>query len=67
MVGASINGRKLSFGFTNGGYDLGPSSTAPSNAGSDYGGSFIEFTREDVDALINEKSKRKDRFNCKVS
>ncbi|KAK2423988.1 kinesin protein KIN-14N [Trifolium repens] len=64
MVGTPMNGRRLSFGFGNGGHDLGPSSTPPSNAGSDYG-SFIDFTREDVEALLNEKSKRKDRFNYK--
>ncbi|XP_004487619.1 kinesin-like protein KIN-14N [Cicer arietinum] len=64
MVGTQINGRRLSFGVVNGGHDLGPSSTPPSNAGSDYG-SFIEFTREDVETLLNEKSKRKDRFNYK--
>ncbi|GAU26363.1 hypothetical protein TSUD_101970 [Trifolium subterraneum] len=46
MVGTPMNGRRLSFGFGNGGHDLGPSSTPPSNAGSDYG-SFIDFTRED--------------------
>ncbi|QHO35083.1 hypothetical protein S83_029101 [Arachis hypogaea] len=28
--------------------------------------SIIEFTREDVEALLNEKAKRKDRFNYKV-
>ncbi|AES66858.1 putative minus-end-directed kinesin ATPase [Medicago truncatula] len=64
MVGTPMNGRRLSFGFGNGGHDLGPSSTPPSNAGSDYG-SYIDFTREDVEALLNEKSKRKDRFNYK--
>ena len=37
MVGTPMNGRRLSFGFGNGGHDLGPSSTPPSNAGSDYG------------------------------
>ncbi|KAF1882806.1 hypothetical protein Lal_00002987 [Lupinus albus] len=68
MVGTPItpiNGRTGStFSVVNGGHDLGPSSTPPSNAGSDYGG-IIEFTREDVEALLNEKSKRKDRFNYK--
>lgn len=65
MVGTPMNGRRLSFGFGNGGHELGPSSTPPSNAGSDYG-SFVDFTRDDVEALLNEKSKRKDRFNYKV-
>ncbi|CAI8593017.1 unnamed protein product [Vicia faba] len=64
MVGTPMNGRRLSFGFGNGGHELGPSSTPPSNAGSDYG-SFVDFTRDDVEALLNEKSKRKDRFNYK--
>ncbi|OIW15461.1 hypothetical protein TanjilG_28660 [Lupinus angustifolius] len=68
MVGTPItpiNGRTgPSFSVINGGHDLVPSSATPSNAGSDYGG-IIEFTREDVEALMNEKSKRKDRFNYK--
>ncbi|ESW21682.1 hypothetical protein PHAVU_005G090700 [Phaseolus vulgaris] len=64
MVGTPINGRtRPAFGVVNGGHDLGPSSAPPSNAGSDYG--IIEFTREDVEALLNEKAKRKDRFNYK--
>ncbi|XP_027342374.1 kinesin-like protein KIN-14N isoform X2 [Abrus precatorius] len=64
MVGTPINGRtRPAFAVVNGGHDLGPSSTPPSNAGSDYG--IIEFTREDVEALLNEKAKRKDRFNYK--
>ena len=66
MVGTPINGRtRQAFTVVNGGHDLGPSSAPPSNAGSDYG--IIEFTREDVEALLNEKAKRKDRFNYKVS
>ncbi|XP_057727229.1 kinesin-like protein KIN-14N [Arachis stenosperma] len=66
MVGTPINGRaRPAFAVVNGGNDQqhGPSSDPPSNAGSDYG--VIEFTREDVEALLNEKSKRKDRFNYK--
>ncbi|TKY48990.1 Kinesin-3 protein [Spatholobus suberectus] len=65
MVGTPINGRtRPAFAVVNGGgHDLGPSSAPPSNAGSDYG--IIEFTREDVEALMNEKAKRKDRFNYK--
>ena len=67
MVGTPINGRtRPAFAVVNGGHDHhGPSSDPPSNAGSDYG--VVEFTREDVEALLNEKSKRKDRFNYKVS
>ncbi|ESW04977.1 hypothetical protein PHAVU_011G141500 [Phaseolus vulgaris] len=65
MVGTPINGRtRQAFTVVNGGgHDLGPSSAPPSNAGSDYGA--IEFTREDVEALLNERAKRKDRFNYK--
>jgi len=66
MVGTPINGMtRQAFTVVNGGgHDLGPSSAPPSNAGSDYGA--IEFTREDVEALLNERAKRKDRFNYKV-
>ncbi|KAF7822856.1 Kinesin-like protein KIN-14N [Senna tora] len=66
MVGTPINGRtRQAFMVVNGGHDLGlgPSSAPPSNAGSDCG--IIEFTREDVEALLNEKAKKKDRFNYK--
>ncbi|XLR14565.1 hypothetical protein S83_042503 [Arachis hypogaea] len=67
MVGTPINGRsRQAFSLVNGvggGHDLTPGSAPPSNAGSDYG--IIEFTREDVEALLNEKAKRKDRFNYK--
>lgn len=67
MVVTPINGRgRQAFTVVNGGgHDLDPSSAPPSNAGSDNG--MIEFTREDVEALLNEKAKRKDRFNYKVS
>ncbi|QCD87196.1 kinesin-like protein KIN-14N isoform X1 [Vigna unguiculata] len=65
MVGTPINGRtRQAFTVVNGGgHDLGLGSAPPSNAGSDYGA--IEFTREDVEALLNERAKRKDRFNYK--
>ncbi|KAE9620732.1 putative minus-end-directed kinesin ATPase [Lupinus albus] len=64
MVETPSNGRaRLAFPIVNGGHDVSPSSAPPSNAGSDY--SIIEFTREDVEALLNEKAKRKDRFNYK--
>ncbi|XP_057457693.1 kinesin-like protein KIN-14N [Lotus japonicus] len=65
MVVTPINGRgRQAFTVVNGGgHDLDPSSAPPSNAGSDNG--MIEFTREDVEALLNEKAKRKDRFNYK--
>lgn len=66
MVGTATNGRsRHAFSLVNGGHDMGPNSAPASNAGSECGG--IEFTREDVEALLNEKPKRKDRFNLKVS
>ncbi|KAM1150078.1 hypothetical protein FF1_030678 [Malus domestica] len=64
MVGPAKNGRvRHAFSVVNGGQELGPSSAPVSNAGSESGG--IEFTREDVDALLNERPKRKDRFSLK--
>ncbi|EXB50942.1 hypothetical protein L484_021170 [Morus notabilis] len=65
MVGtATKNGRtRQAFSLVNGGYDMSPSSAPPSNAGSECGGT--EFTREDVEALLREKPKRKDKFNLK--
>lgn len=66
MVGTARNGRvRHAFSVVNGGQDLGPSSAPASNAGSECDG--IEFTREDVEALLNERPRRKDRFNLKVS
>ncbi|KAG6637507.1 kinesin-like protein KIN-14N isoform X1 [Carya illinoinensis] len=64
MVGTANNGRsRQAFSVVNGGQDLGPNSAPASNAGSECGG--IELTREEVEALLNEKPKRKDRFNLK--
>ncbi|AES89902.2 putative minus-end-directed kinesin ATPase [Medicago truncatula] len=64
MVETPINGRiRQALTVVNGGHDVGLSSAPPSNAGSDYG--VIEFTREDVEALLNEKAKKKERFNYK--
>ncbi|KAM6553693.1 hypothetical protein CsatB_014455 [Cannabis sativa] len=64
MVGTATNGRgRHSFPYINGGYDMSPGSAPASNAGSECGG--IEFTREDVEALLREKPKRKDKFNLK--
>lgn len=64
MVGTARNGRvRHAFSVVNGGQDLGPSSAPASNAGSECDG--IEFTREDVEALLNERPRRKDRFNLK--
>ncbi|XP_050899536.1 kinesin-like protein KIN-14N isoform X2 [Lathyrus oleraceus] len=64
MVETPINGRiRQAFTVVNGGHNVGLTSTPPSIAGSDYG--VIEFTREDVEALLNEKAKKKERFNYK--
>ncbi|XVF70519.1 hypothetical protein PTKIN_Ptkin11bG0168100 [Pterospermum kingtungense] len=64
MVGTANNGRvRLAFSLVNGSQDLGPNSEPASNAGSECGG--IEFTREDVEALVSEKMKYKNKFNYK--
>ncbi|XVE50512.1 hypothetical protein DITRI_Ditri01bG0168100 [Diplodiscus trichospermus] len=64
MVGTANNGRlRLAFSLVNGSQDLGPDSAPASNAGSECGG--IEFTREDVEALVSEKMKYKSKFNYK--
>ncbi|EOY12616.1 Kinesin 3 isoform 2 [Theobroma cacao] len=64
MVGTANNGRlRLAFSLVNGSHDLGPNSAPASNAGSECGG--IEFTREDVEALVSEKMKYKNKFNYK--
>ncbi|XP_040990128.1 kinesin-like protein KIN-14N [Juglans microcarpa x Juglans regia] len=64
MVGTANNGRsRQAFSVVNEGQDLGPNSAPTSNAGSECG--WIEFTREDVEVLLNEKPKRKDKFNLK--
>ncbi|KAA3467520.1 kinesin-1 [Gossypium australe] len=64
MVGTANNGRlRLAFSLVNGSQDLDLSSAPASNAGSECGG--IEFTREDVEALVNEKMKYKSKFNYK--
>ncbi|KAG8386197.1 hypothetical protein BUALT_Bualt03G0123900 [Buddleja alternifolia] len=47
----------------NGGHDIPPVSGPPGNSGSDCG--VIEFTKEDVEALVNEKLKIKNKFNHK--
>lgn len=48
----------------NGGGDLPPLSGPPSTTGSDCG--VIEFTKETVEALLNERLKIKNKFNYKV-
>ncbi|KAG8492556.1 hypothetical protein CXB51_009980 [Gossypium anomalum] len=64
MIGTPNNGRlRLAFSLVNGSQDLGPDSTPVSHAGSECGA--IEFTREDVEALVSEKMKSKNKFNYK--
>lgn len=70
MVGtANGNGSRTpvtprqAFSVVNGGQDPGMRSGPGSIAGSDCGG--IEFTREEVDALLNMKIRTKDKFNLK--
>ncbi|KAL4332972.1 hypothetical protein GQ457_07G013820 [Hibiscus cannabinus] len=64
MVGSASNGRlRLAFSPVNGSQDLSPSSTPASNADSECGA--VEFTREDVEALVSEKMKSKNKFNYK--
>ncbi|XP_012070722.1 kinesin-like protein KIN-14N isoform X2 [Jatropha curcas] len=64
MVGTAANGRvRQAFSIVNGEQELAPNSAPPSNNGSEYGG--FEFTREDVDALLNERMKYKNKFNYK--
>lgn len=66
MVGPANGSRtRQAFTVVNGGLDLhmaggpGPGSSAGSECGS------VEFTREDVEALLNEKMKTKNKFNLK--
>ncbi|KAJ0840493.1 hypothetical protein HanPSC8_Chr14g0619451 [Helianthus annuus] len=51
------------FSVVNGGQDPGLQSGRGSIVGSDCGG--MEFTREEVDALLNTKIRTKDKFNLK--
>uniref|UniRef100_A0A165ZDW0 Kinesin-like protein n=2 Tax=Daucus carota subsp. sativus TaxID=79200 RepID=A0A165ZDW0_DAUCS len=56
-----IRNNRQVFSVVNGGaQDL--AATNGSNAGSDYGG---DFTKDEVDALLNEKMKTKNKFNLK--
>ncbi|KAJ9551289.1 hypothetical protein OSB04_015334 [Centaurea solstitialis] len=64
MVGAANGGRvsRQVFSVVNGGQDpvmVGPASSAGSDCGA------IEFTREDVEALLNEKIRTKNKFSLK--
>ncbi|GAB2284643.1 hypothetical protein Dimus_019095 [Dionaea muscipula] len=69
MVGTRSNGfrNREAFSIINGGQDRAPAgapASAPASiAGSECSG--IEFTREDVEALVNERIKTKNKFNYK--
>ncbi|XWS27903.1 hypothetical protein CRYUN_Cryun25bG0020100 [Craigia yunnanensis] len=64
MAGTANNDRlRLAFSLVNGSQYLGPNNAPASNAGSECDG--IEFTREDVEALVSEKMKYKNKFNYK--
>ncbi|GFP89974.1 kinesin-3 [Phtheirospermum japonicum] len=54
---------RQAFSVVNGGQDLPPTSGPPSISDSDYG--VIEFHKEDVEALVNEKLRIKNNFNYK--
>lgn len=68
MVGTATNGggriQSQVFSVVNGGQDPGIRVGTGSTAGSDCG--VIEFTREDVEALVNEKIRTKNKFSLKV-
>ncbi|CAA7049212.1 unnamed protein product [Microthlaspi erraticum] len=58
------NGRiRSAFPVANGSKDLTSNSAPASTAGSEYGP--VEFTRDDVEALLNERIKYKSKFNYK--
>jgi len=56
---SGANGRRQSFPAS------APPSAPGSNAGSDVGSGF-DFTKEDVEALLNERIKIRNKFNYKV-
>lgn len=63
-ISSSSRGRQA-FSIVNGGsgQDPAPSVGPSSNAGSECGG--IEFTKEDIEALLSEKMKAKNKFSLK--
>ncbi|XP_010482874.1 PREDICTED: kinesin-like protein KIN-14N [Camelina sativa] len=65
MVGAMANNGRIRSAspVTNGSKDLTPNSAPASTTGSEYGP--VEFTREDVETLLNERIKYKSKFNYK--
>lgn len=54
---------RQAFSVVNGGQDLPPLSGPPSNSGSDCGA--MEFSKDDVETLLNEKLKK--TLNYRVS
>ncbi|XP_073026079.1 kinesin-like protein KIN-14N isoform X2 [Primulina eburnea] len=54
---------RQAFSVVNGGQDLPPNSGPPSNSGSECG--LIELTKEDVEALLTEKPRVKNKYNYK--
>ncbi|GFP79201.1 kinesin-3, partial [Phtheirospermum japonicum] len=62
-IDTGIRVRKA-FSDVNGGQDLQPIIGSASNCGCECG--VIEFTKEDVEALLNERLKIKNKFNYKV-
>ncbi|CAH8390031.1 unnamed protein product [Eruca vesicaria subsp. sativa] len=65
MVGAMANSGRIrsAFPVENGSKDLTPNSAPASTTGSEYG--QVEFTRVDVEALLNERIKYTSKFNYK--
>ncbi|KAL6543204.1 Kinesin-like protein KIN-14C [Orobanche hederae] len=61
-TGTRVNTRQA-FAVVNGGQGLASSSGPPSNSDSDCG--VIEFSKEEVEALVNEKPRLKNKFNYK--
>lgn len=65
MVGTATNGSSVQeFSISNGVQDVEPNGAAMSVAGSEY--YAMEFTKDSVDMLLNERSKIKSKFNYKV-
>ncbi|MCD7473113.1 hypothetical protein HAX54_014736 [Datura stramonium] len=54
---------RQAFAVVNGVADLPPTSGPPSSAGSDNG--IVEFSKEDIEALLTEKLKTKNKYNMK--
>ncbi|XP_047342641.1 kinesin-like protein KIN-14N [Impatiens glandulifera] len=59
----NVHKTRQAFTVVNGGQDPPLSTSAASTAGSDCDN--VEFTQEEVEALLNEKMKTKNRFNAK--